>query len=117
MDETRLMTYAEAASTLGIQLDSVKRRARNRRWHREKGNDGLVRIAVPFDAIPSVKADNPPDYPANYLADIIRLEKEVSSLQTEVCLLREAHADLKTDRDVWRVAAVQRRRSWWPFSF
>ena len=47
-DQTRMMTYAEAAQLLGIKVESVMRRARNRKWHKELGNDGLARIAVPL---------------------------------------------------------------------
>lgn len=38
------MTYAEAAERLGIKPDSVKRRARSRRWPRRVGNDGAARV-------------------------------------------------------------------------
>lgn len=41
-DDVRMMTYVDAAEVLGVKVDSIKRRARNRRWKREKGNDGLV---------------------------------------------------------------------------
>lgn len=113
-----MMTYAEAATALGVQIDSIKRRARNRRWKREKGNDGLVRIAVPLELLKAVKEDIPPvipdDDPPEISPDMIRLEKEVSALQVEVRLLREREADLKADRDSWR--AMAERRRWWPFS-
>lgn len=115
MDDVRMMTYAEAAKVMGVQVDSVKRRARNRRWKRENGNDGLVRVGVPLSAIPDCPPDHPTDNPSDNQGDIIRLEKQVSALQTEVRLLRERETDLKADRDAWKVL-VERRRIWWPFS-
>lgn len=113
-DDVRLMTYAEAASVLRVKVDSVKRRARNRRWHREIGNDGLTRIAVPLSALP----DDPPDVPADVLTDsppdisgdVLRLEKQVSALESEVRMLRESQDDLRADRDAWRDLA---NRRWW----
>lgn len=116
-DDVRMMTYADAAAAFRVQVDSIKRRARNRRWKREKGNDGLVRVGIPLDALVMAEviqgADIPTDIPRAVPADILRLEKDVSALQTEVRLLREREVDLLADRDAWR-AAAQRRR-WWPF--
>ncbi len=111
-----MMTYAEAAKVMGVQVDSVKRRARNRRWKRENGNDGLVRVGVPLSAIPDCPpdcpSDHPRDNPPDNQGDIIHLEKQVSALETEVRLLRERETDLKADRDAWK-AAAERRRIWW----
>lgn len=113
-DDVKMMTYADAAHLLGVKLDSVKRRARNRRWKREKGNDGLVRIGVPVELLVQPVTDNPPDDTPADTGDILRLEKLVSALETEVKLLREYQSDLIQDRDEWRSMA-QKRRSWWPF--
>lgn len=114
-DESRMLTYAEAGRILGIKPDSVTRRARNRRWHKEVGNDGLARVAVPLsiippDAPPALPADDPPvilpDDPA---------PARIAALETEVRMLRENIVDLRADRDAWRDQAQARRR-WWPFS-
>jgi hypothetical protein len=116
-DDVRMMTYADAAAVFGVQVDSIKRRARNRRWKREKGNDGLVRVGIPLDAVAMAETmqgtDIPTDSPPPISADILQLEKDVSALQTEVRLLREREADLRADRDAWRTAAERRR--WWPW--
>jgi len=114
-DQTRMMTYAEAARILGIKVESVMRRARNRKWHKELGNDGLARIAVPLSAIPPdnpsvLPADDPPEPPKDDPA----LSARIASLETEVRMLREGMVDLKADRDAWRDQAQQRRR-WWPW--
>lgn len=108
------MTYADAAKILGVKVDSIKRRARNRGWKRLKGNDGLVRIGVPIEILTSSEMDNPPDRPSDDTADTVRLEKQVSALEVEVKMLRERQGELIEDRDAWK-AMAQRRRNWWPF--
>jgi hypothetical protein len=55
------MSYAEAARALGIDIGSVKKRARRRAWRRQPGNDGTTRIAVPRDALGDVPRDVPAD--------------------------------------------------------
>lgn len=113
-DDVKIMTYADAASVLGVKVDSVKRRARNRGWKRIRGNDGLMRIGVPVEVLALSERDNPPDSQPDHTGDIIRLEKTVSALETEVRMLRERENGLIEDRDAWK-AMAQRRRSWWPF--
>lgn len=116
MDQTRMMTYAEAARILGIKVESVMRRARNRKWHKELGNDGLARIAVPLSAL---SPDSPPvlptDIPKDHPMDDPVISARIATLETEVRMLREVVVDLRQDRDAWR-DQVQRRRSWWPWS-
>lgn len=106
--EEQWLTYAEAASRLGIKIDSVKRRARSRRWPRRKSNGGLVQVAIPADALPdalldiledrrsdalpdnppSIRADNPP--PSAY---------EASAQRARADALAEQVADLRAERD------------------
>lgn len=114
-DEIRMMTYAEAGRILGIKPESVTRRARNRRWRKELGNDGLMRVGIPLDIIPrEVPPDVPPAIPPDNPDKSIDAAR-IASLETEVRLLRETVTDLRQDRDAWRDQA-QRRRSWWPWS-
>lgn len=113
--ETRMLTYAEAARIMGIKVESVMRRARNRKWHKELGNDGLARVAVPLAVLPS---ESPPDHPRDDLPghpteNPVQLA-QIAALQTEVRMLREVMVDLRADRDAWRDVAQARRR-WWPF--
>jgi hypothetical protein len=116
-DDTQMMTYANAAKMLGIKVDSVRRRARNRGWHKIRGNDGLTLVAVPVSLIP----DNPKDISADIHAEdgrdspdnVLAIAKAV--LETENRMLRETVEELKADRDAWR-QMVERRRSWWPFT-
>ena len=57
MTEELWLTYTEAAGKLGIKLDSVKRRVRARKWPRMTGNDGIVRIQIPHDALPDDRTE------------------------------------------------------------
>lgn len=111
-DDIKMMTYADAAAALGVKADSVKRRARNRRWKRVKGNDGLVRIGVPVEILSLSEKDNTPDVTPDSAGDVLRLEKHVSALETEVSMLRERQEDIIADRDHWRTLA---QRRWWHF--
>jgi hypothetical protein len=49
--ETRLLTYAELADTLGITAASAKRLAIRRRWPKQPGNDGRSRVVVPVERL------------------------------------------------------------------
>jgi hypothetical protein len=42
------MTYAELATARGITTGSAEQLARRKRWPRQLGNDGMVRVLVPF---------------------------------------------------------------------
>ncbi len=116
-DETQMMTYVDAAKMLGIKVDSVRRRARNRGWHKIRGNDGLTLVAVPVSIIPDKPTDIPEDADRDVRGDRPDNDLAIANavLETEIRMLREAVEDLKTDRDAWR-QMVERRRSWWPFT-
>jgi hypothetical protein len=50
-DGARRMTYVELAQARAISLASARRLARRHHWHRQVGNDGVVRIAVPLGQV------------------------------------------------------------------
>lgn len=56
-DESRWLTYEDAAVVLGIDAASVKRRAQRAGWPRMVGNDRRVRVAVPASAMPEARGD------------------------------------------------------------
>lgn len=106
------LTYADAAERLNVKLDSVKRRARSRRWNRRTRNDGIVEVGVPTDALPDRRPDNPPDYPdtirptdppSNLLLETMELlrktEAEAASHKARADALADQVADLRTDKD------------------
>ena len=45
---TRRMTYAELGEARSITTGSAEQLARRRRWPRQLGNDGMVRVLVPL---------------------------------------------------------------------
>lgn len=91
------LTYEEAAERLGIKPDSVRRRARARKWPRRQGNDGKTQVGIPPDVL---GADDPPGPPPGTPTDM-----EAAELRVENRLLRERLDELREDRDAWRSQA------------
>lgn len=83
-DQTLVLTYAELAERLGIEVASAKMRTMRSRWHRVRGNDGLTRVHVPVSALettrPLQKADaaTPPP-PGPLVAELLR---QITDMQT-----------------------------------
>lgn len=88
------LTYDEAATRLGIKTDSVRRRARARKWPRRAGNDGKAQVGIPPDVL---RADNPPGPPPSHPPDT-----EAAELRVENRMLRERLDELRDERDRWR---------------
>jgi hypothetical protein len=47
------LTYAELARARGITVPTARRMTLRHRWPKQVGNDGLTRILVPADAVPT----------------------------------------------------------------
>ena len=84
------LSYDEAATQLGIKPNSVRRRARARKWPRRTGNDGKAQVGIPADVL---GADNPPGPPP---------DTEAVELRVENRMLRERLDELREERDKWR---------------
>ncbi|WP_425624939.1 hypothetical protein [Agrobacterium radiobacter] len=127
------LTYKELAERLGCKLDSARKMVQRKRWHRVTGNDGTVRIQVPFDALPS-PTDNTEDSPKDRYAPellIRELETQIGGLK-EIIESERRRADTEglraeaegkraeaegkradaaeADRDAWRQQAQQPQR-------
>lgn len=67
-DDARRLTYAELAAVRGISRASAERLVRRKRWPRQVGNDGVVRVTIPQDETapdkPGNGADRHPEHPA-----------------------------------------------------
>ena len=50
-DDGRWMTFVELAQARGISESSARKLVRRRRWRRQAGNHGVVRILVPAEAL------------------------------------------------------------------
>jgi len=91
------LTYGDAATRLGILPDSVRRRARNRKWPRRTGNDGKTLVGVPTSALsPDLSGDHHPGDPG----DAVR----IAALEVEVRMLRDRLNDTQAERN--RLAAL-----------
>lgn len=117
MAEENWLTYAEAADVLGIKLDSVKRRARGRKWPRIVGNDGRCRIQLPAEenraasraAARSDDSPIPPDFPSPESALLDRVsaaeiraavaEARADGLSERLTEVKAALDDAKIERD------------------
>ena len=51
MDPVTWLTYDELAERLGIERESARTLVKRKRWTRQPGNDGKVRIGVPDDTL------------------------------------------------------------------
>jgi hypothetical protein len=58
--DIRWLTYAELGQARGISTASATRLAFRRKWRRQPGNDGIVRVAVPADE-DQPRSDKPHD--------------------------------------------------------
>ena len=110
-DDTRSMTYADIAAARGISADSTERLVRRRRWPKQLGNDGTVRVLVPADeAQPaSVRspgrrqaghpgATSPGDSPGAVLPAIREVIREVIQPLTEQLAAANRRADAERER-------------------
>jgi hypothetical protein len=70
-DESRWLTYEDAATALGIDAASVKRRAQRANWPRMTGNDRRVLVAVPASALPETGGDMSGDVSPEPLAALM----------------------------------------------
>ena len=82
---SRWLTYAELGQVRGISTASATRLAFRRKWRRQPGNDGIVRVAVPAGE-DQPRSDKPHDDMGDDRADIMRL---VSALEAAIATARE----------------------------
>jgi hypothetical protein len=104
-DHPTWITYQEAADLLGIKPASVKRRAIQRKWPRQVGNDGLARIQIPEVIAPSPAVENRGDGTGAPTGDraggseIMQLTADLAASRAEAAGLRDRLADAHADRD------------------
>src|SRR4051812_26088425 len=116
------MTYEEAGRVLGIDPDSVSRRARRLKWPRQPGNDGRARVAVPPDALPQSapasgqdkilvsRADDALDNPGDRGGHIPPDEsRAINALEAAAAALHERAARAEAERDMAQAAASTER--------
>lgn len=112
MSADRWLTYADAATVLGIGVDSLRHKARREHWGKRMGNEGKALVLVPADAMPPPgetagdppgipTASPPPPRPAKqpasqaedqvvrHLAHIADLERRIGELRSDLDASRQ----------------------------
>lgn len=110
--ETVALTYKELADRLAIKVESARKTAQRKRWHRTAGNDGTIRIHVPLDVLPCTvgegdsSTDSHGDSPTNPVhVQLAKLEAEVAGLKEVLQAERSRTAAAEQDRDAWKEQA------------
>jgi len=84
MPEGRWLTYDEIAAVRGTQRVGAIRWVQRHKWRRQPGNDGLVRVLVPPDALASTRP--PRRSPPTVTPD------NAAAFAAALAAVREAHA-------------------------
>ncbi len=119
----RWLTYADAASLLGMTIDSLRHRARRENWGKRLNNEGKAIVLVPFDVVPLPGGDtggDPPGDPvavrpakrapshpeadavAVHLARIADLERRIAELRSDLDTARQERDRERDGRQVER---------------
>jgi hypothetical protein len=118
----RRMTYAELAAVRGISATSAERLVRRRRWPRQAGNDGVVRVLVPLeearDRGKSAASGVPPDKEVDVRTSALTsplisapdIPRTVRTLESAIEALREqlTKADQREEAERGRTERAER---------
>jgi hypothetical protein len=102
--DAKWLTFAELALARGISEPSARKLVRRHKWRRQTGNQGIVRILVPAEALDRPKDDPGTDLPHDPRPDprpdpsdepraIIALEAAIAALREQM-----EHANSRADR-------------------
>ena len=85
----RWLSYSELAEIRGIDVRSAIRTVRNRRWSKQRGNDGKIRVLVPTEFLDGRRRD-PPEIPSEIRTEIPpEITAKISRLEAKVEALTE----------------------------
>ncbi|MBO1023009.1 hypothetical protein IPV08_23930 [Methylobacterium sp. SD274] len=112
MDAVTWLSYDELADRLGIERESARQQVKRKRWARQPGNDGKIRIGVPDDvleerlgpgtanqAVPAQEPD-PVPVPVPVVTEVLTRHIERLEVALEAALNRASDRDAVTaDRD------------------
>ena len=101
------LTYADASKRLGIKTESVKRRARSRKWVRRVRNDGIAEVCIPDDALTAGRGDDLPAIPPAAPPIDTALAERVIEAETRAAVAEARLSDALVDRDKWRDMALR----------
>jgi hypothetical protein len=112
-EDGRWLTYSELAVARGIDRQSARRMANRTGWRRQKDNQGIVRVYVPFGREAPLRrerdtsADKPADMPADMSHAIRALEASVASLTARAEFAEKRAEKVEIDLDTARDRAHQ----------
>lgn len=103
--DSESLTYRELAARLGVKTESARKTVQRKGWRRVTGNDGVVRVIVPAEALERPE-DVPGDVQSDGTAELIRqLEVRVEDLKNLAAAERRRADAAEADRDAWRTHA------------
>lgn len=109
MNEDRWLTYADAASALGMTTESVRQRARREHWRKQLGNDGKALILVPGDADRIPSGDALDDAPASRPVKRPDTDPINAALQARITEMESRASELRGDLDREHAERLQER--------
>ena len=100
MTGDRWLTYADAASALGMTTESIRQRARREHWRKQLGNDGKALVLVPPDTGRIPGGDTPSEPPVS--RPVRRPDGDIALMQVRIGDMerhaQELRADLERER-------------------
>lgn len=108
--DTRWMTYAELAQARGIKEPAAVRLVQRRRWERQPGNDGSMRVAVPLAELRLSRPVTPVVAPDIRTVALDSRDAETLARERQRADQAEARAERAEAREV-EVRAVAERQA------
>lgn len=107
MTGDRWLTYADAASALGMTTESIRQRARREHWRKQIGNDGKALVLVPADTARNPGGDTPDEPPAS--RPVRRPDNDTALMQARIGDMERHAQDLRADLERERAERSQER--------
>lgn len=103
----RWLTYADAASALGMTTESVRQRARREHWRKQLGNGGKALILVPADTGRSPGGDTIDEPPT--IRPARRADNDTTLMQARIGDMERHAQELRADLERERAERSQER--------
>ena len=105
--DTRWLTYADAASALGMTTESIRQRARREHWRKQIGNDGKALVLVSADTSRNPVGDPPDEPPAS--RPVRRPDNDTALMQARIGDMERHAQELRADLERERAERTQER--------
>lgn len=107
MTGDRWLTYADAASALGMTTESIRQRARREHWRKQIGNDGKALVLVSADTSRNPVGDPPDEPPAS--RPVRRPDNDTALMQARIGDMERHAQELRADLERERAERTQER--------